>query len=196
MAKSLQGFLKTADPLSDEAISAVVDAREENTHVDFKLDLENVDREWLEVTKDVMSFANMEGGYLVFGVKNGSYENVGLSDESVKRLSDTNNLIQKFNKCVEPPFTTLRAKVLKRNGKKLVVMLIPASLDSTHMVSNEGAFKYPSGEKKVVLHQGTFYVRRSGANHLADSKDLDALLDRRMVRYRAKLLEGITRIVE
>ena len=114
MAKSLQGFLKTADPLSDEAISAVVDAREENTHVDFKLDLENVDPEWLEVTKDVMSFANMEGGYLVFGVKNGSYENVGLSDESVKRLSDTNNLIQKFNKCVEPPFTTLRAKVLPR----------------------------------------------------------------------------------
>jgi hypothetical protein len=194
-SKSLQELLKSSDPLSDEAIIAVIDAREENSFVDFKGTFENVDREWLEVTKDVMSFANTEGGYLVFGLKNGSYEHVGLSDETVKLLSDTNNLMQKFNKCVEPPFTTLRAKAIERDGKKFVVVLIPASVDSTHMVSKEGAFKHPSGATQPVLRQGTFYVRRSGANHLADSRDLDALLDRRMVRYRAKLLEGITRVV-
>jgi Putative DNA-binding domain len=195
MSNSLHELLKSSDPLSDEAIVAVISAREENSFVDFKADFENVDREWLEVTKDVMSFANMEGGYLVFGVKNGSYEPVGLRDEIVKLLSDTNNLMHKFNKWVEPPFTTLRAKAIERDGKKFVVVLIPESLGSTHMVSKEGAFKHPSGETKVVLREGTFYVRRSGANHRADSRDLDALIERRMVSNRAKLLEGIARVM-
>src|SRR4051812_2503708 len=196
MTKSIQELLKSADPLSDEAISIVMVAREENSCLDFKLTLENVDREWLEVTKDVMSFANTEGGYLVFGVRNGTYEEIGLTDEIAKLISDTNNLMQKFNRCVEPQFTTLRAKGVERDGKKFVVVLIPSSPDSTHMVYKEGAFKHPSGDKKVVLQVGTFYVRRSGVNHLADSRDVDAIVERRMARYRAKLLQDITRVVE
>jgi hypothetical protein len=188
-------LLRSPEPLSDEAIATVMVAREENTHVDFKLDLENTDREWLEVTKDVMAFANTEGGYLVFGVKNGTYEEVGLSDQSAKLISDTNNLMQKFNRCIEPHFTGLRAKAIQRNGKKFVIVMIPASLDATHMVCKEGAFKHQSVATKVVLHVGTFHVRRSGANHMADSRDLDAVLERRMARYREKLLQGISRVV-
>jgi hypothetical protein len=195
VGKPLQELLKSADPLSDEAVTALMDAREENTYVDFKVDFEDVDQKWLEVTKDVMSFANTEGGYLVFGVKNGSYEHVGLSEEKVKLLSETNILMLKFNRCVEPSFTALRAKAIERDGKTFVIVLIPGSADCTHMFSKEGAFKYPSGAKEVVFRPGTFYVRRSGANHLADSRDLDAILERRMVRYRTKLLEGITRVV-
>jgi hypothetical protein len=196
MAKSLEEFLKLPDPLGDEAMIAVLDAREENSFIDYKLDFENVDREWLEVTKDVMSFANTEGGYLAFGIKNGTYEQVGLSDGTVSLLSDPNNLMQKFNKCVDPPFTNLRSKSIERNGKKFVVIFIPPSLGHTHLVFKDGTFDHQSGSPKTVLRQGTFYVRRSGANHLGDARDLDAIVERRINRFRTKLLEGITRVVE
>jgi hypothetical protein len=196
MKSSLEELLASADPLSDEALSGVLDAREENSVVDYKLDFANEDREWLEVTKDVMSFANTDGGYLVFGVRNGTYEQVGLTEPIVHLLCDPNNLMQKFNKCVEPPFIALRAKSIERDGKKFVVVLVPPSLNRTHIVSKDGAFKQQSGMPKTVLRQGTFYVRRSGANHLADARDLDATIERRIRRFRSKLLENIARVVE
>lgn len=196
MSKSLGELLNSADPLSEEAIIAALDAREENALVDYKVSFENEDREWLEVTKDVMSFANTEGGYLAFGVKNGTYERVGLDEGAMLLLSDPNNLMQKFNRHVEPHFTGLRAKVFEQDRKRFVVVLVPASLGHTHIVSKDGAYTHPSGTPKVVLRRGTFYVRRSGANHLADARDLDAVIERRIRRFRSKLLENITRVVE
>lgn len=196
MTRSLQEFLATSDPLSEDAIDAVLDGREENAFVDYKLEFANDEREWLEVTKDVLSFANTQGGYLAFGIKNGTYERVGLEEASVKLLSEPNNLMQKFNKWVDPPLTALRVRAVERNGKTFVVVLVPASLDQTHVVARDGIYNYPSSTPKTVLRQGTFYVRCSGANHLADSRDLDAVIDRRIQRFRSKLLQNIARVVE
>jgi hypothetical protein len=193
-AKSLEDLLKTSDPLDEGAIAAL-DAREENGFVDYKLKFEKEDREWLEITKDIIAFANTEGGYLVFGVKDGSFEQIGVDDEVVRTLSDTNNLMQKFNRYVEPPFTAIQTKAIERGGKRFVVLLIPRSTN-THVISKDGSFNQPSGTPRTVLRQGTFYVRRSGANHLGDARDLDAIVDRRIERFRAKLLENITRVVE
>jgi hypothetical protein len=46
------------------------------------------------------------------------------------------------------------------------------------------------------LRQGTLYVRRSGANHIADARDLDAIIARRIEHFRTSLLEKIARVVE
>ena len=48
----------------------------------------------------------------------------------------------------------------------------------------------------MILRKGTFYVRRSGGNHLADSRDLNNLVERRIDQYKDILLNRIARVVD
>ena len=104
--------------------------------------------------------------------------------------------MQKVNRFIEPHLTGLRCKAFKEASKICVVVYIPASLPLTHVVAKDGAFKQPSGVSKVVLRQGTLYVRRSGANNLANARDIDAIVARRIEHYRASLMDKISRVVE
>ena len=197
MTKSVQGFLESDDPLSPEACDFLLDYGEEDPLVDYKENFHPAkEKEWLEITKDIMAFANSLGGYLVFGVQDKTFKFIGIEDALCSTLADTNLIIQKAGRFVEPPVGMLRAKQLKRDGKNLVVLFIPPSLSVTHVVSKEGSFQFPSGEQKVVLRRGTIYVRRSAANHLADSRDLDDVFGRRLERFKESLLGKIRRVVE
>ncbi len=197
MFKSLRELLESTDPLTDEALQVTLNLREETTLVDFKVAFHtHEEREWLEITKDVMAFANTYGGYLVFGVKDGTYELVGLEEPTVKVLRDPNQLMQKINRYVEPPVTSLRSRSIAIDSRTYVVVLVPASLGHTHVVSKDGAFKFPSGEERVVLRQGTCYVRRSAGNHLVDSHDLDAIISRRIDYFKSSLMDKIAKVVD
>lgn len=150
----------------------------------------------MELTKDVVAFANTFGGYLAFGVRDGTYEIEGLDEGVVKILLDPNQMMQKVNRFVEPQITSLRSRVSKRDGKSCALVLVPASLGQTHLISKDGAFKFPSGEEKILLRQGTTYVRRSAGNHLVDARDLDAIISRRIDYFKSSLLDKIARVVD
>jgi hypothetical protein len=197
MSKSIRELLDSPDPLTDEALETVLTSREETTLVDFKLDFHPTEeREWLEITKDVMAFANTFGGYLAFGVRDGTYEIVGLDEATIKTLRDPNHMMQKINRYVEPQITSLRSRPIDVNGKTCVLLLIPASRGQTHLVLKDAAFKFPSGVDKILLHQGTSYVRRSAGNHLVDARDLDAIISMRLDYFKSTLLDKIAKVVE
>ena len=197
MAKSIKELLASDDPLSAEALDLLLHFREEDGYVDYKEDFHrDEEREWLEITKDVIAFANTNGGYLIFGVRNGTYELVGVDKDAESALGDANNVLQKINRHVEPQVSLVRCKCFESGGKTFLALLIPPSLGKTHLVSKDGSFKYPSGAEKIVLRQGTSYVRRSGANHLMDARDLDEIINRRLDYFRASLLDKIARVVE
>jgi hypothetical protein len=197
VAKSLKELLESPDPLTDDALALVISFREETTLVDFKLTFHpNEERAWLELTKDVLAFANTLGGYLAFGIRDGTFEIEGLDHAALKVLRDPNELMQKINRFVEPQITSLRSRIVDRDGKSCALVLVPASPGQTHLVSKDGAFKFPSGEEKVLLRQGTTYVRRSAGNHLADARDLDAIISRRIEYFKSSLLDKIARVVD
>ena len=189
---SIAELIKSTDPLSEEAARLVIAYREETTLVDFKLTFLDEDEKWLDITKDVMAFANTDGGYLAFGVKDKSFEMHGVDASTGLLLSDTNNWLQKLNRFVEPHFTALRCRTVELEGKQFAVLFVPPSLGQTHVVSKDASVK---GTTKVVLRQGTFYVRRSGGVHLADARDLDAVVDRRLDHVRSSLLDKIAQVV-
>jgi len=66
----------------------------------------------------------------------------------------------------------------------------------THIFCQDGKFKYPSGEEKIVFRAGTIWIRKSGGNKLADARDLDSILNKRMEYFRDSLLQKIARVVE
>lgn len=197
MLNSIKEVICSDDPLSDEAIELLLNYREEDSQIDFKESFhKQEEREWLEITKDILSFANTNGGFLLFGVKDGTFERIGLDAETNLTLGDSNNILQKINRFIEPHISLLRCKSYQVNNQKFVVVFIPPSLGKNHMISKDGAFKFPSGQDKIVLRKGTSYVRRSGGNHLVDSRDLDDIINRRIEHYKASLLDKIARVVE
>ena len=197
MTISVRILLSSDDPLSETALSFLLGYEEEDENVDFKLTFAwEEEKSWLELTKDIASFANTTGGYLVFGVKNSDKDFVGLDDSTIAVLSDVNNIQQKVNRHLDPAVTALRAKVFVRDQKSAAVLYIPASNSRTHLISKDGEFKHPSGTSKLILRKGHIYIRRSGSNSIADTDDFEALFARRLESYRETLLSNIARVID
>ena len=194
--KSVRDCLDSDDPLSDAVFEFLLGYREEDSVVDFKESFHESEREWLELTKDVMAFANSRGGYLLFGVRDRTFERVGISHQLEAVLADTNNILQKVNRFLDPSLGALRAKPYEDAGLRFVAWYVPESIGKTHVVSRNGAFKFPSGQERVVLREGTIWVRRSAGNHLADASDIEDIFSRRNERFRESLLSKIARVVD
>jgi len=197
-AQTITAFLNSDDPLSDEAVDRLLQHREEDAHVDYKEDFDpKSGKEWLGLNKDVMAFANTSGGYLVFGVRDATFERVGVSKGASEALADINRLMQKLNRFVRPHFTRIRAKSVQRDKKTFVVVHVPETKGRTHIVVKDAFIKYPSGERKAVLTQGMIFVRRSGCNHrVADPDSLDSIFGRRLEHFRSSVLDKIARVVD
>jgi predicted HTH transcriptional regulator len=162
-------YLLSDDPLSEDALEALIKHKEEDPCLDYKLELNpNSEREWLEITKDVSAFANTFGGYLIFGIRDNDKSVIGLEDDIAHLLSDANNVLQKINRHLDPNIEAIRSKPSTVKGKNIVALQIPQSIGKTHLIAKDGIFKHPSGKTKMLLHKGTFYVRRSAGNHLGD----------------------------
>lgn len=189
-------LLNLKEPLSKEVAQHLISYDEEDDRVDYKTTLEiSSNKEWLELTKDICAFANTHGGYLVFGVSGQNNDLVGISRDVANTLKDSNNIQKKINRNIEPSVSTLRSKEFRIENKIIVVVYIPQSKGVTHLISKDGQFTYPSGDRKTILKKGTFYVRRSAGNQLADSRDLDNAVERRIEHFREALLNKVAMVV-
>ncbi len=192
----IKDFISSKDPLTKEIASELISYREEDDCLDYKqtIDLSS-DKEWLGLTKDISAFANTYGGYLVFGIEDGSGNTLSLDRNVADFIKDSSKIQAKINRYLEPDITGIRAKEFRFDGKVVVVIFIPQSLGITHIISKLGKFKHTSGKDKVVLQQGTFYVRRSAGNHLGDSRDLSDVIERRIDQFRTALIDKVARVV-
>lgn len=119
--------------------------RWENLHTDFKERISSPD----ELAKDLVCFANTDGGQLIIGVaKDRAIKGVDDPD-SVNR--DVDNVA--FNNC-EPPITVVQ-EVLDDNGRKVVVVNIP------------------KGDRRPYrTNKGRYYVRTSSGCRDASREEL------------------------
>lgn len=194
----IKDLLLQDDPLSQEAIDCLLEYREEDLYVDYKEDFDpNVEKHWLGITADAMAFANTSGGYIVFGVRDGDFQTVGVSEEAYKALTNTNLVLQKLNRFIAPPFVHIRTKGKRVNDSISVsLMFIPESKGKTHIVVKEASFEHISGKTGVFLRPGMIYIRRSATNHIVDPTDLDFIVDRRIDHFRNSLMGRIARVIE
>jgi hypothetical protein len=195
---TLKGLVQSGDPLLPAPRDFVLNYPGETDLIDFKEDFGGDEREWLELTKDILSFANTHGGYLVFGVKDGTHEKKGIEQTKAAMISDPSDVHAKVNRFVEPHITTLQCVAVMRpeDGRFYVFVHIPASKDRTHIVTKPGTFKDKSNKDVVALRVGEIYVRRVGWRGVVTPQDFEALLERRMENFKQVLFSRISRVVE
>jgi len=196
--RSVHEFLNSDNPLSEMAIEALLGHKEEDLYVDYKefFDVED-EKHWLGMTTDVMAFANTRGGYLVFGVSDQTFDIVGLPRELVGPLTNTNMIMQKLNRYVLPPFSSLRSRKHRTlAGQDVVVMHIPESKGRTHVFVKDVSYAYPSGKTKQWIHAGAIFIRRSATNHVVEPDDIEFIINRRIEHYKESVLDKISRVIE
>jgi hypothetical protein len=191
-------YLNSEDPLCMDAVRALIDYKREDIYLDYKREFNHTDeKNWHDLTSDAMAFANTLGGYIIFGVRDGDFCPVGLSEPSTKALVDTNMVIQKMNRYIAPPFSLISTKAYTLlSGLTVVVMHIPESKGRTHIFVKDVSYKYPTGKEKLLLHAGMIYVRRSATNQVIQPEDLEDIINRRMEYYKKTFLGNIAKVVE
>jgi len=195
---SISSFLNCIDPLCLDAINKLLSHKEEDLYVDYKECFDpNDEKHWHGITTDAVAFANAMGGYIVFGVRDVDFTLVGLLEDAVKALTDTNLVMQKLNRYIAPPFTMIRTKRhCTESGNVITIMHIPESKGKTHIFVKDVSYKYPTGSTKQLAYPGMVFIRRSATNHVVDPEDLEFIINRRIEYYKESILNKIAKVVE
>jgi hypothetical protein len=142
----------------------------ENITLDYKREL-HIDSsdERKEFLYDVSSFANSEGGIILYGIEEEKGENSSNSGIPGKiigiQYNNIDNLILKMEdilgNSIQPRIPNIRIKSIEISSKPLIVIIIPKSYGLPHMVS------YKSTNK--------FYKRRNSGKYLVDVFELNQM---------------------
>ena len=194
---TITSYLNSEDPLSDKAIEKILEHKEEDVYVDYKEEFEPTNElHWHGITTDAMAFANTLGGYIIYGVRDSDFSIIGVSQTTVEALTDTNMVMQKFNRYVSPHFSMIRTKAHNLLSGHVVAMYIPESKGKTHMFVKEFQYKYPSGKIKSLAYPGMIYFRRSATNNIVSPEDLEFIINRRIEHYKESIMSKIAKVIE
>lgn len=158
----------------------------ESRTLEFK---ENFHREGLtDMAKNLAAFANNEGGYLVYGVKNKPHEPIGMKNNAFEDIDDA-NITEAVNKWFAPSVNWERI-VHEWNGKRFGII-----------------YAYPSKDRPVIaiingghsqeIREGEIYYRYGARTTRVDYAELRNLIDEKAKREQDawfRLLKKIGRI--
>jgi hypothetical protein len=182
----------------EDEIKKLLAARKESKNVEYK-----GPKSWGEMTKDerhgiikdILGMSNTrDGGRLIFGVRDGDCEFVGVPNDKLGGFdpTDINNVLVNFT---EPKHY---CAVHKSNieGRWVVLIEVPEFKNEPIICKkNHHSEKHPG---KVILREGAIYVRNEKpetveVNAVEDMRDL---LGRALRKLRDRLLGEITTILE
>lgn len=160
-------MLPSRNNTTEQYISSLIQAQQENESVDFKQFYYHDDKKY-DLIKDIVSFSNESTSidkYIVFGVINGTWEVVGIDLATIPDVSDINDLLHMY---VEP-FIYVEVGHIKYNDKDLGYIKIPVNrADRPYIIKKEY-----SKQGKTYLRCGEIYVRKNANNFIATRRDLD-----------------------
>lgn len=195
----IRELMRGLDPLANEVLSALLSHAEEDLLVDYKSAVDhNREKAWLDLTVDAVSFANTDGGYIVFGVENGTWRRIGLSESDACEIDDPPKVMDRLNRHIDPGLLSVRCRRHVSDGMTHVIWYVPESRGGTHIIRHDAMLKHLSGKEiPFYLRKGTIYVRRSGG-HVAieDAAAFENLIEKRLRDYKTELFSKIARVVE
>lgn len=147
-----------------------------------------------ELIRDLIALANTkDGGRVVFGVRDGDCELIGVSDD-VYASVDPSNVVQMLHDNAAPQ---VQCAVYKREiDRKRVVVFDVAEFDETPIICTNGIAS-TDGSKRVILRQAAVYVRTPAATteEVSSPDDMRKLIARAVTRKSDELLKAIRELL-
>ncbi|MEI6096735.1 MAG: ATP-binding protein [Alphaproteobacteria bacterium] len=180
---------------SDEALIQLASASDsESELMDFKREFtpEKKAAFWVEIIKDIVSFANSLGGVLLFGVEDSGRKSS--HDCSPLLTFDTADLQNKIES-----YTGSNIKVAIR-GIERGNEVFPAILvwpETTPIVfTKDGTYEDIQNKQKFAFHKGQIYVRHGTKCEPGTRNDIASFIERRVASIREEWLGNIRKVVE
>lgn len=171
------GEVSKEDSTKQGYFKKLLKIKTETENIDFKerFNFNSAEKiEKLKLVKDILAMANTEnGGKIVFGVKDKTFDFIGLSKNEYKSfdLTKINDLIQKY---ADPKFyCEIKKGILEK--KYIVVIDIPEFKETPIICKKDGGSK-----GKQILERGDFYIRtkKASTEKISASEQMRDLLNR------------------
>lgn len=148
-------FNKNLIDISKEDIQSLVEKEiEEGVYVDYKEELKiETGDDKKEFLNDVVSFANTDGGYLIFGIKEENKKPIELkpiSIDNIDKLEQKINQIVLENSNIEPRIKHILKSIELDNGKYILVLEVIKTFNGPHR-SNKTKFYARNSAGKYEL---------------------------------------------
>jgi hypothetical protein len=180
-----------------EEISDLIKRKSETAHVEFKAGFEwkreNKERQ-LELLRDMIALANtQDGGKLVLGIEDGTYEVTGLSQEILSSFDQTD--VGQMLYSHSEPKVTFELQKIKLNGKDIVVINVSEFTDIPIVCNKSIAGSDP---KKLILRQGALYIRTEDAKtvEICSVHEMRQIISRAMLKRGDELLYSIQSLLK
>ena len=184
--------------LSEEDIKQLLAIKTETKNLDYKesLNWESGPKDLkLEMVKDVLAMANtQDGGKIVFGVRNGDFEFIGMPEDDFKSFDQTkvNDLLHKYT----DPDHSCQVYKDSINGKCLVIIQVPEFEEVPIICKNDAHSSVDCS--KQILKEGHIYIRTDKATSeiIPSAQEIRELLGRALTKKGDELLHYIERLIK
>lgn len=142
--------------------------------------------------KAAISFANADGGFLLFGVDpKGTW--LGLADDELAEF-DPAKVTELINGVVFPDLPVINYAQFSHEGMNFAVVHIPPSPLVPHTTSKDITEVDASGIRKVVLAKHTVYYRHGGKSDSATPLQLQKIVEKRTIHVRDELVRRVREV--
>lgn len=144
------------------------------------------------MVKAALSFANWEGGFILFGVSpDGTWS--GINEAEVAEI-DPATLYELINGCVFPELPNLHYVDFRSGGKFFGLLHVPPSQSAPHITTKDVVEKLIDGKLRTVLARHALYCRQGAKSDLATPMQHHQILQRRTEAVRDELLRRVKEV--
>jgi hypothetical protein len=148
--------------------------------------------EYFIPSKTPISFANADGGFLLFGVDpKGTW--LGLAQEELAQL-DPAKVTELINGVVFPDLPVINYAQFSHARKSFAIVHIPPSPLVPHATTRDVTEIDPSGTRRVVLAKYTVYYRHGGKSEAATPSQLQRIVEKRTLHVRDELVRRVREV--
>lgn len=178
-------------------IEKLIERKAESANLDykggFKWHKENRDLQF-ELLRDIMAMANTrDGGTIIFGVEDGSFELKGVS-EAIRDSLDQTDIAQRLH-CYGSPKAKIDVQKAIISSKHVVVVSV-AEFEDVPIICTDSIKRNQS--KDLILRKGAIYIRTSAATteEISSEQDMRDLIGRAMTKRADELVRNIEIVIK
>jgi len=178
----------------DEQLAAALARTSEADDVDFKSSFDPTAlRDWLEIIKDIVAFANSGGGHILVGLNDdGSPSGADVAALLAVDPADIGNRIHKYT---GQHFSGVELFECQKADVEVCAIRVSATRVPI-VFTRVGEFELPDAKKRTAFALGTVYFRHGAKSEPDTSDDLRAFLERELEFIRKSWLDSIAKVVE
>ena len=195
---SLSHFARQANPFDtrDSLLKRLTLETSESKHLEWKVTPpfgSGVTRKIkCRVIKALVSFANTDGGLIVFGVDPAG-KWAGFTERELEN-TDPAMIAELLSEYVTPELSGVNYGILRRQRRRFPTLHVPPSVSMPHVISKEVVEKQADGRTAVYLQKHAVYCRYQGKSDLATASQYARIIAQRTEMLRSELLRRVKEV--